>query len=252
MLLTELFTVTQPFLLGKGVDGLLVGSYFWVILLGITFFMSNLFNYKRMGYDTKVYTQIYNDTIFKFIRKTNVDDSTKIARTDMVWEVVNVLEGYVHYYIATIVTIIGSIGFIYLSNYRVGIAVTLGFIFILASVMVYYKKIKQSILVRNNHYEDKVKALQLGDHQTVSFFNRHRKLIIYGSTLQGKNWFLVNLIKHVFLLMSIILLVTTTTNISVGTVIMTYAYIDNFLMSLMSIPVAIEMWTRITDILKRI
>ena len=252
MLLTELSILTTPYLLGKGIDGLISGSWFWIILLGISYFLSNFFNYKRMVFDTKVYTTIYNSISLNFLKKNDVDVSTKIARTDMAYDVVHVLEGYVHYYIATIVTIIGSIVFIYSENWRVGLLVSVAVVFIIGTVFVYYKKISQGINVRNNHYEKKVKAIENGYAASESFFNRKRKIDIYESTVQGKNWFLVGSVKNLFLILSIILLVTTSENITIGSVVTVYSYANNFLISLLSAPVAIEMFLRMSDILKRL
>lgn len=252
MLLTELSILTTPFLLGKSIDGLISGTWFWTVLLGISYFLSNFFNYKRMVYDTKVYTRIYNDISLNFLRKNDVDVSTKIARTDMANDVVHVLEGYVHYYIATIVTIIGSVIFIYSENWRVGLLVSAAVFFIVGTVFVYYKKIRQGISVRNNNYEKKLKAIENGYASSESFFKRKRKIEIYESTVQGKNWFLVGTVKNIFLLLSIILLVTTTENITIGSVLTVYSYVNNFLISLLSAPVAIEMFLRISDILKRL
>jgi ABC-type multidrug transport system fused ATPase/permease subunit len=252
MLLTELSILTQPFLLGKSIDGLIDGDFFWLVLLSISYFLSNFFVYKRMIFDTKVYTKIYNNIIFNFLKNSDVDTSKKIARTDMANEIVFVLDGYVHYYVATLVTIIGSIFFIYSSNWIVGSVISFSLICIIFAVTLLYKKIKQSVNVRNNHYENKIKAIQNGYKTSTSFFNRKRRLDIYESTLQGKNWFLVGLIKNIFLALSIVLLVTTTKNITIGSVLTVYSYVNNFLISMMSIPVAAEMYSRLSDILKRI
>ena len=65
MLLTELSILSTPFLLGKSIDGLIAGNWYWIVLLGISYFLSNFFNYKRMVYDTKVYNTIYNDIPYK-------------------------------------------------------------------------------------------------------------------------------------------------------------------------------------------
>jgi hypothetical protein len=252
MLITELSIISQPFLLGKSIDGLISGGWFWIVLLFLSYSISNLFNYKRMVYDTKVYTQIYNDIVLRFLKKSNDDNSIKVARTDMAHDIVGVLEGYVHYYIATIITIFGSIGFIYYSNYKVGLLVTLALIVIIFAVLMFYKKIRQGINVRNNHYENKVTAVQNGYEASVSFFNRRRKLEIFESTLQGKNWFLVGMIKSIFLVLSIIILITTSNDITTGSVITIYSYVNNFLISLMSIPIAVEMYSRLNNIIKRI
>ena len=252
MFITELSIISQPFLLGKSIDGLIDGTWFWLVLLFLSYSIHNLFNYKRMIYDTKVYTQIYNDIVLRFLKTTNEDNSKKVARTDMAHDIVGVLEGYVHYYIATMITVFGSIGFIYFTNWKVGLLVTLALIVIIFAVLVFYKKIRQSINVRNNHYENKVTSIQNGYTSSVSFFNRRRKLEIFESTLQGKNWFLVGMIKSTFLVLSIILLITTSNNITAGSVITIYSYISNFLISLMSIPVSFEMYSRLNNIIKRI
>jgi ABC-type multidrug transport system fused ATPase/permease subunit len=252
MLLTELSILATPFLLGKSIDGLLVGNWNWILLLGISYFLSNFFNYKRMVYDTKVYTSIYNNIALTFLKKDDVDVSTKIVRTDMAHEIVHVLEGYVHYYIATIVTIIGSLIFIYSENWKVGVLVSVAVVFITSAVFVLYKKIRQGVRIKNDHYEKKANSIESGYSSSESFFNRRRKIEIYESTIQGKNWFLVNSIKYIFLLLSIILLVTTTKDITIGSVVTVYSYVNNFLISLMSAPVAIEMFLRISDVLKRL
>jgi ABC-type multidrug transport system fused ATPase/permease subunit len=252
MLLTELSNLCTPFLLGKSIDGLLIGNWFWVVLLGLSYFFSNFFNYKRMVYDTKVYTKIYNNIVFRFLKKKENNTSTKIARTEMAHEIVGVLEGYVHYYIATLVTILGSIGFIFSENWKVGIFITLAFFVIIVAARIFYKKIKQVIKIRNNHFEDKSDAIKKGYEPSVLFFNRRRKLQIFESTLQGKNWFIIGTIKNIFLLFSVILLVKTSDNITIGSVITVYSYINNFLISLLSVPVAVEMYSRLSDILKRI
>ena len=252
MILTELSILSTPFLLGKSIDGLISNSWHWMILLAISYFLSNFFNYKRMVYDTKVYTTIYNNIALTFLKKNDVDLSTKIARTDMAHEIVQVLEGYVHYYISTIVTIIGSLIFIYSENWKVGILVSIATIFIVGAVFILYKKIRQGIVIKNNHYETKAKSIENGYESSKSFFMRRRKIEICESTIQGKNWFLVNSIKYIFLLISIVLLVTTTKNITIGSVVTVYSYVSNFLISLLSAPVAIEMFLRISDVLKRL
>ena len=252
MLITELSNLATPFLLGRSIDGLINGTWYWLVLLGTSYFLSTFFNYKRMVYDTKVYTKIYNSIVFRFLKQKDHDASTKIARTDMAHQIVDVLEGYVHYYIATIVTVVGSIGFIYLENWRVGILVSIAFVLILAAVTILYGKIKQAIKLRNTHYERKGDAIQAGYEASVLFFKRRRHLEIFESTLQGKNWFLVGLIKNAFLFTAVIMLVLTTKHITIGSVITVYSYVNNFLIALLSVPVAAEMYTRISDILKRI
>ena len=114
------------------------------------------------------------------------------------------------------------------------------------------RQIKIGITPSSQEAEKKVKSIESGYTSSESFFNRRRKIEICQSTIQGKNWFLVNSIKYVFLILSIILLITTTKDITIGSVITVYSYVMNFLIALMSAPVAIEMVLRISDVMKRL
>jgi len=252
MLLTEGLLLLQPYILGKTIDGLIHDSYIWLGALVFIYAGSNLFLYKRMVYDTKVYTKIYNDIVLNFIENTNVDTSAKIARTDLAHQVVDMLEFYVHYYISVVVTIIGSLVFILSGNTWVGIFVLTCSFPIAVIVKHFYKKIEQSTMVGNNHYEKKVDVMHGTNEEIHNFFNRRRRLVIYGSTLQGKNWLSVNSVKYTFLVLAIVLFIKTSPNMTLGEVLAMVTYISNFLISLLSIPVAVEMYTRIMDVLKRL
>ena len=130
--------------------------------------------------------------------------------------------------------------------------VSIATFFVTGAVFILYKKIKQAITVRNDHYEKKATDIENGYLSAESFFLRRRRIEIYDSTIQEKNWFLANSVKYIFLLISIVLLVTTTKNITIGSVITVYSYVNNFLIALMSAPIIVEMCLRMTDILKRI
>jgi hypothetical protein len=253
MLIAEGLLLLQPYFLGKTIDGLLVGNWNWLIGLVLVYAGSTMFIYKRMVYDTKVYTKIYNNIVMEFIHKTDVDNSSKVARTDMAHQIVDVLESYVHYYISVIVTVLGSLVFVMRGSLITGFIV-LGCVFpIMFIVFKFYKKIKQATVVGNNQYEKKVDVINRSNKDEItSFFNRRRKLWIYGSTLQGKNWFWVNAVKYTFLVTALIVFIKTSDKLSQGDIIAMYSYISNFLVSLMSIPVGVEAYSRILDVLKRI
>lgn len=251
MLLTELSTLAQPFLLGLSIDGLISGDHRPLMFLGASYLLSNFFLYKRMVYDTKVYTKIYNWIVMGFLEKSDAPTSKKVARTDMAHEIVYVLESYVHYYISTVVALVGSIVFVYTKSWLVGCVVSCSALLTLGAVMLFYKKIRQAIHVRNDHYEKKVEAIESGIEPARSFFRRRRRLEIYESTLQGKNWFWVGVIKNSFLFVSVVLLISTSAKVTPGGVVTVYSYINSFLGSLLSVPVAVEMYSRITNILDR-
>ena len=90
------------------------------------------------------------------------------------------------------------------------------------------------------------------NNKIETFFKRRAKIIIAQSTLQGKNWMSLNFTKTIFLILALVVFTSDTINLSHGQAISIYSYITQFLASLMSIPIGMETFTRIKDVLKRI
>ena len=253
MFIAQLLCLLEPYVLGKMIDGLIKKEYLWMItFLGIILF-ENLLIYRRMVYDTKIYTKIYNKIVLSYIkREKNSDHSARIARTEMSNHIINFLENDVHFYIYAILTVVGTLFFIFLENPLTGF-VAISCVFPIC-IIVYslYKKIAQSTRVGNDHYEQKIEILSNNEEEKVeTFFKRRRKILIYGSTLQGKNWTALHSVKSIFLVISLVVF-THNTKISQGETVAMYAYINQFLVSLMSIPIGVETFTRMKDIINRI
>ena len=253
MFIAQLLCLLEPYVLGKMIDGLIKKEYLWMFtFLGIVL-IENLLIYRRMVYDTKIYTKIYNKIVLRYIkREKNSDPSSRIARTEMSNHIINFLENDVHFYIYAILTVVGTLFFIFLENPLTGF-VAISCVFPIC-IIVYslYKKIAQSTRVGNDHYEQKIEILSNNEEEKVeTFFKRRRKILIYGSTLQGKNWTALHSVKSIFLVISLVVF-THNTKISQGETVAMYAYINQFLVSLMSIPIGVETFTRMKDIINRI
>lgn len=254
ILLSQLILLAEPYVLGKCIDGLLKREFFWLYIFLAMFIISNVFMYKRMVFDTKIYTKIYNDIVFRYFQNDKTSSiSTKNARTDMAHEIITFLESYVHYYIMSILTLFGSLFFIFIEHIPTGFVVlscTFPIIFI---VFCLYKKIDQATKVGNSHYEQKMDCLKNGLLADVkSFYNRRAKVIIAGSTIQAKNWFALNTTKSIFLILALIVFTSREINLTQGQAIAMYTYINNFLISLLTIPIGMENFSRMKDIIKRI
>ena len=253
MFIAQLLCLLEPYVLGKMIDGLIKKEYLWMIaFLGIII-IENLLIYRRMIYDTKIYTKIYNKIVLNYIkREKNSDHSSRIARTEMSNHIINFLENDVHFYIYAILTVVGTLFFIFIENPLTGF-VAISCVFPIC-IIVYslYKKIAQSTRINHDHYEQKIEILSDNEEEKVeTFFKRRRKLLIYGSTLQGKNWTALHSVKSIFLIISLVVF-THNTKISQGETVAMYAYINQFLSSLMSIPIGVETFTRMKDIINRI
>jgi ABC-type multidrug transport system fused ATPase/permease subunit len=253
MFVAQLLFLLQPYVLGKMVDGLLNKEYFWLFcFIGIAA-VENAFIYRRMIYDTKVYTKIYSGIVLKYLKRDkDSNPSTRIARTELSGSIIKFLEDDVQYYIYAILGIFGSLFFIFLQSPMTAFVVLSCTFPIFAIVKIFYKKIAQVTRVNHNNYERKVQVLADNNEKLVeTFYRRRRKILIYQSTLQGKNWTSLNITKTAFLIAAIIIF-TSGGDISQGDAVAMYAYVNQFLGSLMSIPVSFEIIARMKDIIGRI
>ncbi len=254
MLVAHSIFLCEPYIIGKTIDGLIHKDYMWVyVLIGVEVF-ANFFIYRRMVFDTKVYTKIYNNLVVEYLESDKTsDNSSKIARTEMAQNIINFMENDVQYIIMSIVSIIGSLFFILFEHVLTGFIVFFAFIPISFVVYVLYKKIAQAIRLSNSHYERKIDIINSGDDISINqFLNRRRELVIFNSTLQAKNWVSMNVIKATFLIICLIVFTHSKINLTQGQAIAMYSYINQFLISLMSIPIAVEIYSRVKDIIKRI
>jgi hypothetical protein len=254
MLLAQLLYLVEPYILGKAIDGLIKKEYYWLWCFLIIELLANVFMYKRMVFDTKVYTKIYNDIVLNYLKNDNKSDtSTKVARTEMANNLINFFEHDMHYYIMAIVTISGSLFFIFLENINTGFVVLTCVIPISLIVYRFYNKIAQSTRVANTQFEQKFAIIDTNDENRIdTFFKRRKRILISGSTIQGKNWASLNVTKTIFLISALIIFTSYNSNLTQGDAIAMYAYINQFLISLMSIPIGVEIFTRIKDVTKRI
>lgn len=254
MFIAQMLFLIEPYVLGKMIDGLLHKEYFWIFcFIGIAI-VENLFIYKRMVFDTKVYTKIYNNIVFKYLKKENyVNSSSTMARVEMSNDIINFLENDMHYYIYAIISIIGTLFFIFLENPMTGFTVLSCVAPICFIVYSLYRKIGQSTRLKHTHLEQKIDILSGGNVSKIdTFFKRRRKILIYSSTLQGKNWTALNITKTTFLILALIVFTGTGTNLTQGETVAMFAYINQFVISLMSIPMGVEIFTRMRDIINRI
>ena len=250
----QLIFLAEPYVLGKTIDGLLVKDYSWLILFAGLLLTGHLFTYKQMVFDTKVYTQIYNKLIFAYLdHDKDSTTSTKIARTDMAHSIIGFLEGDISYYIMSIISAVGSLCFIFAQNTTAGFIAAACIIPVIFIVRSFYKKIAQGTRVANSHYEQKASIMHSGDINLIhTFFLRRRRVVISQSTIQGKNWASLQMTRSFFLIMTLVVFTHDSVGLTQGQAVSMYSYIFQFLISLMSIPVGMETFTRMKDVISRI
>lgn len=244
----------EPYFLGKAIDGLLVQDYTYLFALLFAHIGENIFMYKRMVYDIKVYTQIYNDIIMDYLKRDKTSDtSTKVARTEMMHVVIDFIEHHLHYYLSAVLTIVGSLYFVFIQSPITGLIMLGCLPFIVFIVFTFYGKIAQGMRIGNSHYEQKFGIMDSGKWELIdTFYKRRRRIIIAESTVLAKHWFSLNGTKTIFLVIALAVFTHNSVGLSHGTVVSIYTYINQMLVSLMSLPIFIETFTRIKDVMKRI
>lgn len=250
----QILTLAGPFALGKAIDGLLKHQWWWLFGFFALEIIANVFMYKRMVFDTVVYTRIYNDIVLRYLSKNRESDtSTKSARTDLANLIIHFFEDAIPYYIMSAITIFGSAAFICWQDWQTGLVVIGCLIPVVFLVLHFYPRIDLVTRLGNSHYEKKVQSLSSdSDEVQRNFFDRRGKLQIYRSTLQGKSWFSLNNTKTTFLVGALVIFTYNKAGLTQGEAIAMFSYINQFLISLMSIPVAMEIWSMVRDVTKRL
>ena len=250
----QVLFLIEPFLLGKAIDYSLKGDHCYLIFLLIVFLLENFFMYRRMVYDTKVYTEIYNEIVLDYLEKDKHSDvSTKMARTDIAFSLIGFLENDLQYIMMSVLSVIGSLYFILIENALTAGVVIFCIVPIILIVKILYQKIAKATRIGNTHFEQKATVFNTQDPAIIeTFYKRRKRVIIAGSTLQGQNWASLNSVKSIFLILAVIVFTTHGKNVSQGSMVAMYAYINQFLISLLSIPVSMEIYSRVKDALSRI
>jgi len=252
--LVQMIFLAEPYVLGKMIDGLLNKEYGWLLTFIALLITGDIFTYKRMVYDTKIYTKIYNKLVFNYLDHDKTSDSSaKNARTDMTNNIINFLENDIAYYIMSIISVFGSLFFIFIQNSTTGFVVFLCVIPVLLIVKLFYKKIAQGTRAGHTLFEQKMQIMDSNNRSLIhTFFNRRQRIIIAQSTIQGKNWTALQVVRGVFLILALIIFTSTSEELTQGEVVSMYSYIFQFLISLMSIPIGMETFTRMKDVIDRI
>jgi len=250
----QILFLLEPYFLGKAIDGLLQHQYDYLWCLLGAHLGENIFMYKRMVYDIRVYTQVYNDIVQEYLaRDTTSDTSSKIARTEMLYAVIDFVEHHLHFYISAVLTIIGSLYFVFIQHAFTGWVMLACLPPISLIVFIYYRKIAQSTRIGNSHYEQKFGIMDTGNAELIdTFYKRRRKIIIAQSTVHARHWFSINSTKTIFLVLAVALFTSNNIGLSHGAAISIYTYINQFLISLMSLPIFVEIYTRMKDVIHRI
>ena len=253
VLLEKIGELSIPFFLGISIDGLVNHNFMPLIYLGSIYLIWVLIGTIRHRYDTKTYTNIYNQIVIDIIDKDKEQNVSKTcAHTNLIREIIDFMEFDKVYITTAIINIIGSMIMIWM--YSTSVVLLCSMIMI---PVIYLSKSYGSIMKilshrRNSELEKQVDVISTGNiNATKSHFSMLRLIQIRISDKEATNYWQLQVISLILLIGSL-LVIGLNGPVKAGILVAMWSYLLTFLGALEIIPYAIQKWSNLHDIVSRI
>lgn len=246
----------RPFFLGLAVNDLIKGSMQGLLLLSFTHLIWLCIGTIRHRYDTRTYTNIYNNLIKKFITGKGSPEaiSQQSAHANLSKELIDFMESDIPYILEAGFNIVGSLLLLFYYDYTIVLMCLL--VLIPVSIVSYFygKKMKQLNSEKNDELEKQVTVISMGNKEGIHHhFNQLRMLQIKISDKEAWNFGFIELMVLVVIAGS--LLVSSTLwapALMAGNLIGVYNYVLKFVAGLDAIPYAVQRFALLQDITDRV
>ncbi len=228
--LESLIIISDPYIIGNCIDGLLKKDFFWLVILiiiNIVFWLSQTAN---NFFDTKIYSHIIEDESYCYYSKmiqTDADSSLISARLDLIDEIPNFLE--IHFF--EILNIIGGIAasllFLYFNSTLFVFSFSIISVALIPAVTYRYQKgIVENNKQHKNLEEERMNQIAGRDKLAYKrYIQNLLKISISNSDLDTKIFFVANFLQMMLLFFSI-LSITNISNFTSGLLFSTVTYIE--------------------------
>lgn len=228
--LESLIIISDPYIIGNCIDGLLKKDFFWLVILiiiNIVFWLSQTAN---NFFDTKIYSHIIEDESYCYYSKmiqTDADSSLISARLDLIDEIPNFLE--IHFF--EILNIIGGIAasllFLYFNPTLFVFSFSIISVALIPAVTYRYQKgIVENNKQHKNLEEERMNQIAGRDKLAYKrYIQNLLKISISNSDLDTKIFFVANFLQMMLLFFSI-LSITNISNFTSGLLFSTVTYIE--------------------------
>ena len=245
-----------PYFLGEAINGLIYESYKGLIILCVVRVVWMIIGIIRQRFDTRTYSAIYSSIVTKFLSKKYVraDVSKLSAHSSLAREFVDFLEHDLVYIIEAMYNIFGSLILLCFYDTRV-VGICMAILLPVMAISYFYgKKMKHLNKMKNDELEQQVDIITSGNILAVR--RHYQKLRIWQIKISDKqawNFGIMEVLSIIVIALS--LLITQrigTAVLDAGSVIGIYSYIKNFVTGLDTIPYAVDKFSSLNDITKRI
>lgn len=228
--LESLIIISDPYIIGNCIDGLLKKDFFWLVILiiiNIVFWLSQTAN---NFFDTRIYSHIIENESYCYYSKmiqTDADSSLISARLDLIDEIPNFLE--IHFF--EILNIIGGIAasllFLYFNSTLFVFSFSIISVALIPAVTYRYQKgIVENNKQHKNLEEERMNQIAGRDKLAYKrYIQNLLKISISNSDLDTKIFFVANFLQMMLLFFSI-LSITNISNFTSGLLFSTVTYIE--------------------------
>lgn len=248
--------LVTPYFLGEAVNGLIYESYKGLIILCVVRVVWMIVGIIRQRFDTRTYSAIYNSIVTKFLNKkiAKQDVSKLSAHATLSREFVDFLEHDLVYVLEAFYNIFGSLVLLFFYDVRV-VGICLAILLPVVAVSYFYgKKMRKLNQQKNDELEHQVNIIETGNILAIRrHFDKLRLFQIKISDKQAWNFGIMEIFSIVVIASSLMITQRISTAVlDAGSVVGIYMYIKNFVSGLDTIPYAVEKFSSLQDITKRI
>ena len=228
--LESLIIISDPYIIGNCIDGLLKKDFFWLVILiiiNIVFWLSQTAN---NFFDTKIYSHIIEDESYCYYSKmiqTDADSSLISARLDLIDEIPNFLEIHIFEILNIIGGIAASLLFLYFNSTLFVFSFSIISVALIPAVTYRYQKgIVENNKQHKNLEEERMNQIAGRDKLAYKrYIQNLLKISISNSDLDTKIFFVANFLQMMLLFFSI-LSITNISNFTSGLLFSTVTYIE--------------------------
>jgi len=207
--LESLIIISNPYIIGNCIDGLLEKNFFWLAILAgteIIFWLSRTIN---KYFDTRIYSRIVEEesyTYYSAVIKTGADSSLINARLDLVDEIPNFLEIHLFDILNMIGGIVVSLIYIYIHSTLLIFSFALIVSTLIPIITYGYQK---KIVNNNEHYknleEERMNKISSRDQLIYAqYIKSILRIGISNSDLDTRIFFATNFFQMLLLFFSIL------------------------------------------------
>lgn len=245
-----------PYFLGEAVNGLIYESYTGLITLCLVRVGWMIIGMIRQRFDTRTYSSIYYSLVTKFLsrRYTKENVSKLSAHSTLAREFVDFLEHDLVYVLEAAYNIVGSLILLMFYDFRVVGVCLLILIPVMAISYFYGRQMRKLNKAKNDELEQQVDIISSGNILAIRrHYDKLKHWQIKISDKQAWNFGAMEILSIVTIAISLLITHRVSTAVlDAGSVIGIYSYIKNFVTGLDTIPYAVEKFSSLQDITKRI